>query len=70
MIDLGEGESVFDIESFIKEEPARRYPPERTWGINKYTQVAMSQPFPTSQYDHWMTRSFVIGDLGSGKNTF
>ncbi|KAF8808766.1 kinase-like protein [Phlegmacium glaucopus] len=54
-----------DLSMFIKKDPARRHPPEESWGC--IVQAAVSQPLPLPSLSEAMTRTYMVSDFGSAQ---
>ncbi|EJC99013.1 kinase-like protein [Fomitiporia mediterranea MF3/22] len=67
LMDLGRGSTAFDIDSFIKNEPARRHHKEKSQG-GKPVSAAVSQPFPLPSPEDCLSRNYVITDFGSAQH--
>jgi serine/threonine protein kinase len=57
--------STEDLTALVTADPPRRNPPERVGDL--VFQSAVSQPLPLPSYPEAMTRTYLIADLGSGK---
>jgi serine/threonine protein kinase len=57
--------STEDIAALVAADPPRRNPPEHSWQC--IIQSAVNQPLPVPSLSEAMARTYLIADLGSGK---